>query len=76
MALYAEIADDIRTRITAGEWQSGERIASMPQLMAHYGVSSMNTIRQAQKRLIDEGVLRSAQGGRCLRGRYAAGALD
>jgi DNA-binding GntR family transcriptional regulator len=67
---YKTIADDIRRRIAEGEWEIGEKIPSISQLMETYEVpSNLNMIRHAQSVLIDEGLLRAEQG----RGVFVAG---
>jgi GntR family transcriptional regulator len=60
---YKAIASDIRRRIIAGEWEEGQKISSLAQLMGDYGVpSNHNLIRHAQSVLIDEGLLRPEHG--------------
>jgi len=60
---YQAIAGDIRRRIIEGEWEEGQKISSLSQLMDDYGVpSNHNLIRHAQGVLIDEGLLRPEQG--------------
>ena len=59
---YKTIADDLRRRI-AEEWEIGEKIPTIAELMDTYGVpSNLNMIRHAQSVLIDEGLLRAEQG--------------
>jgi GntR family transcriptional regulator len=55
------IRDDLRLRITAGEWGAGERLPSETELAAWYGVARM-TMRQAVGALAAEGVLVRRQG--------------
>jgi GntR family transcriptional regulator len=60
---YKTIADDLRRRIAKKEWEIGEKIPSIAELMDTYGVpSNLNMIRHAQSVLIDEGLLRAEQG--------------
>jgi DNA-binding GntR family transcriptional regulator len=60
---YRAIANDLRGRIASGEWEIGEKISSIAQLMDDYEVESNHTlIRHAQSVLIDEGLLRAEQG--------------
>ena len=62
MALYRDIADDLKTRIAAGEFAPGDRLPSIPTLMAHYRVPGLNTIRQAQQLLVADGLVETRQG--------------
>lgn len=62
MARYTDIADDLRARLALGEWQEGQRLPSISDLQEHYNVPGLNTIRAAQRILIDEGLLRAEQG--------------
>jgi GntR family transcriptional regulator len=55
------IRDDLRLRISAGEWGAGERLPSETELAAWYGVARM-TVRQAVGALAAEGVLVRRQG--------------
>jgi DNA-binding GntR family transcriptional regulator len=50
------MADDLRRRIKAGEWKSGEAIPPVVAMGEHYGVST-STIHAAVRQLIDEGLL-------------------
>jgi GntR family transcriptional regulator len=58
---HLSIRDDLRIRITAGEWPVGRRLPSETDLAAWYGVARM-TIRQAIGALASEGVLVRRQG--------------
>ncbi len=60
-ARYAQIAEDLRERIAAGEYAPGAHLPSEPELGEAYGVSRI-TIRSAFDALRDEGVLTSARG--------------
>lgn len=62
MARYTDIADDLRARLALGEWEPGTRLPSINELQDHYDVPGLNTIRAAQRILIDEGLLRAEQG--------------
>jgi GntR family transcriptional regulator len=55
------IRDDLRARVTAGEWGAGRRLPSEADLAAWYGVARM-TIRQAVGALAAEGILMRRQG--------------
>ncbi|MDF3141811.1 MULTISPECIES: GntR family transcriptional regulator [unclassified Streptomyces] len=58
---YLRVADDLRRRIAAGEWEVGEKLPSRAQLAAAYGVGA-NVLQKAQERLIIEGVLEGRAG--------------
>jgi DNA-binding GntR family transcriptional regulator len=62
MARYREIADDIKHRIAGGEFRPGEQLPSITSLMDHYRVPGLNTIRQAQQLLVDDGLIETRQG--------------
>ncbi|GAA5011383.1 GntR family transcriptional regulator [Kitasatospora paranensis] len=58
---YLRISDDLRRRITEGEWRIGERLPSRAQLAAAYGVGA-NVLQRAQELLISEGLLEGRAG--------------
>ena len=62
MARYQEIADSLRSRIQSGEFPEGARLPGISALMKEYQVPGLNTIRAAQQRLVDEGMLETRQG--------------
>ncbi|MEV0288912.1 winged helix-turn-helix domain-containing protein [Kribbella sp. NPDC050820] len=62
MARYREIAEDLRRRIGTGEFSPGQQLPSIPKLQAHYDVPGLNTIRQAQQLLVDDGLVETRQG--------------
>jgi DNA-binding GntR family transcriptional regulator len=62
MARYREIAVDIHQRITAGEFKPGDQLPSITSLMEHYEVPGLNTIRQAQHLLVEDGLIETRQG--------------
>lgn len=62
MARYRDIASDIKHRIAAGEFPVGEQLPAITALMEHYRVPGLNTIRQAQQLLVDDGLLETRQG--------------
>lgn len=62
MARYHEIADDLRRRIQAGEFQVGSKLPGISALQGEYGVPGLNTIRAAQQLLVEEGMLATRQG--------------
>jgi len=55
------IRDDLRLRLSAGEWRAGERLPSETDLAARYGVARM-TIRQAVEALASTGAVVRRQG--------------
>ena len=55
-AKYQRIADDLRSRITAGELALGDRVPSQPQLCDDYGVSK-TTADRALNLLVSEGLI-------------------
>jgi GntR family transcriptional regulator len=59
--VHLYIRDDLRLRITAGEWRDGERLPSETELAGWYGVARM-TVRQAVGALAAEGILVRRQG--------------
>lgn len=62
MARYREIYEDLRRRVLSGEFVIGERLPSIGDLQAHYEVPGLNTIRQAQRLLVDDGLVETRQG--------------
>lgn len=59
--VHVSIRDDLRMRITVGEWAAGHRLPSETDLAARYGVARM-TVRQAIGALAGEGVVVRRQG--------------
>jgi GntR family transcriptional regulator len=59
--VHLSIRDDLRIRITRGEWVAGQRLPSETDLAAWYGVARM-TIRHAIGALASEGILIRRQG--------------
>ncbi|WP_055532489.1 winged helix-turn-helix domain-containing protein [Streptomyces graminilatus] len=55
--LWPQIADDLRRRLRAGEWASGERFPGTVALAAEYGVAQATT-QKALVALRTEGWLR------------------
>ncbi|HTS97023.1 MAG TPA: winged helix-turn-helix domain-containing protein [Streptosporangiaceae bacterium] len=47
---------DLRQRVNAGEWASGEPLPSVASLAEHYGVSRA-TAAKAVRRLADDGLV-------------------
>jgi GntR family transcriptional regulator len=60
-APYLEVADDLRSRITSGEWAEGDRMPSHTQLAREYGVGR-NVTQRAVDRLIIDGLLEGRAG--------------
>jgi DNA-binding GntR family transcriptional regulator len=50
------ITDDLRRRIEAGEWASGQQLPSNAELAGHYG-STRRTVSKALRTLADEGLV-------------------
>lgn len=59
---YQEIADDLRRRLDEGEWPVGTTLPAISDLQEEYDVPGLNTIRQAQSLLVEEGLLNPVQG--------------
>ena len=62
MARYRDIAADLQARIAAGEFAPGDQLPPITALMEHYNVPGLNTIRQAQQLLVDDGLVQTQQG--------------
>lgn len=58
---YEEVADDLRARITAGEFPPGSKLPSRAELCAHYNVSQIVADR-AMFLLKTEGLTESLPG--------------
>ncbi len=55
---YEELASDMLWRLAHGEWGGvGDQIPSLAQLMNLYDVSGVQTLRNAQAQLVDQGYL-------------------
>lgn len=59
--LSAQVKEDLRRRISAGEYSVGDKIPSLRTLAGEYGVAEL-TVHTAVKELQYEGVLESASG--------------
>lgn len=55
------LADEVRSRIRAGEWAAGDRLPTEAELGAQYEVSR-STVRQALKSLEGQGLVQSLHG--------------
>ena len=62
MARYRDIAEDLRRRIGSGEFSPGQQLPSIAALQEHYDVPGLNTIRQAQQLLVEDGLVETRQG--------------
>ncbi|MFI9720906.1 FadR/GntR family transcriptional regulator [Streptomyces sp. NPDC052396] len=60
-SLVDTVVEQLRTQVTAGEWQVGERIPTEHTLAEQLGVGR-NTVREAVRVLVHAGMLRSRQG--------------
>jgi DNA-binding transcriptional regulator YhcF (GntR family) len=59
--IYQQIADQIRDRILAGEWQDGERIPSVRELAVSVGVNP-NTVTKSYQALLDRAIIENQRG--------------
>ena len=59
--IYLQIADQIRDRILAGEWRSGERIPSIRELAVNVGVNP-NTVTKSYQELTDRNIIENQRG--------------
>ncbi|MDX6223257.1 MAG: GntR family transcriptional regulator [Frankiales bacterium] len=59
--LPLRLAENLRQRLAAGEWASGEQMPTEAELVATYGVSRA-TVRQALKNLEGKGLIVTRQG--------------
>ena len=59
---YRAIAEELRERIDRGVYPVGSKLPSIAALMKEFDVKGLNTVRDAQQMLVNEGLLRSEQG--------------
>lgn len=59
---YREVADDLRRRLSAGQFPIGATLPSISALQTEYEVRGLNTIRQALAVLQEEALVESKQG--------------
>jgi len=59
--MYRHIADDLRAKVTGGDLASGAKLPTEDELSDHFK-ASRNTVREAIRRLTDEGLLESRPG--------------
>lgn len=74
--LYLQIAADIITRITQGEWSVGDKLPSEAEFVLEYSASRV-TLRQALRKLEDEGLIERQRGrGAFIRANPSVATLD
>ena len=59
--IYQQIAEQMRDRNLAGEWQEGERIPSVRELAAGVGVNP-NTVNKSYQALLDREIIENQRG--------------
>lgn len=59
---YQEIASDLRRRLANGEFPVGSSLPGISALQDEYDVRGLNTVRQAEAILQEEGLIEPAQG--------------
>jgi GntR family transcriptional regulator len=59
--IYQQIAEQMRDRILAGEWQEGERIPSVRELAMGVGVNP-NTVTKSYQALLDREIIENQRG--------------
>lgn len=59
--LYLQLAEELRQRITKGQWATGELLPTLNELMKEFGVSRV-TVRQALMVLSDDGLVKAQRG--------------
>ncbi len=59
--IYQQIADQLRDRILAGEWNEGARIPSVRELATSIGVNP-NTVTKSYQALLDREVIENQRG--------------
>lgn len=50
------VEDDLRGRLSAAEWEPGERLPAVAELAQHYGVAR-NTVIKALCRMAEDGLV-------------------
>lgn len=56
-ARWTHIADDLRERISRGEWEPGEKLPTNRELMQQYDTKTQGTVARAVAALIAEGIV-------------------
>lgn len=69
--LYIQVAAELRRRIESGLWASGQKISTLEDLQAEFGVARV-TVRQAVELLEKDGLVRRQQG----RGTFVAADVE
>jgi GntR family transcriptional regulator len=59
--LYIQVAAELRRRIESGHWAAGQKISTLEELQAEFGVARV-TVRQAVELLEKDGLVRRQQG--------------
>jgi DNA-binding transcriptional regulator YhcF (GntR family) len=59
--IYQQIAEQMRDRILAGEWQEGQRIPSVRELAGGVGVNP-NTVTKSYQALLDRQIIENQRG--------------
>jgi len=59
--LYRQVMEEIRAKISSGEWPPGHRLPSTRDLAVQYDISP-GTVREGVNRLLEAGDLRGHQG--------------
>ena len=59
--LYIQVAAELRRRIESGHWVAGQKISTIEELQAEFGVARV-TVRQAVELLEKDGLVRRQQG--------------
>ena len=59
--IYQQIAEQLRDRILAGEWQEGQRIPSVRELAVGVGVNP-NTVTKSYQALLDREIIENQRG--------------
>lgn len=69
--LYLQVSAALRRRIEEGQWSAGDKISTIEELQAEFGVARV-TVRQAVELLEKDGLLRREQG----RGTFVTGGVE
>ena len=59
--IYQQLAEQMRSRILAGEWHEGERIPSVRELAIEVGVNP-NTVTKSYQALLDREIIENQRG--------------
>lgn len=58
---YQQVADDLRAKISGGQYPAGDRLPTKPALMRHYGIA-LGTLDKAIEVLRRAGLVETRQG--------------